>query len=168
MRTDSTSGQKIRIVIVLQLALDRPGRECESEVVRRIVAFALALVLVVGLTASAASAGTATNVALGLASFAVFNQLFGGFAYAQPVYATPVYAAPVYPVYVERPIYYRQVYVPPPASPTYPTVVQYSHGRYELRGDGIQTPYQWVWIPNPPPPPPPPATAPAPPSAPFH
>jgi hypothetical protein len=31
-----------------------------------------------------------------------------------------------------------------------------------LRGDGIQTPYQWVWILNPPPPPPPPAAAPAP------
>jgi len=137
--------------------------------VRRIVAFALALVLVVGLTAPAAYAGggTATNVALGLASFAVFNQLFGGFAFARPVYVTPVYAAPAYPVYVERPVYYQQVYVPPPAAPpTYQTVVQYPHGRYELRGDGIQTPYQWVWIPNPPPPPP--ATAPAPPSAPSR
>ena len=143
-------------------ALDRRGRECKREVVRRIIAFALALVLFVGLTASAAYAGTATNVALGLASFAVFNQLFGGFAYARPVYVTPVYAAPVYPVYVERPIYYQQVYVPPPAPATYPTVVQYSHGRYELRGDGFQTPYQWVWIPNPPPPPPLPAAPPAP------
>ena len=136
---------------------------------RRIVAFALALVLVVGLTAPAAYAGggTATNVALGLASFAVFNQLFGGVAFARPVYVTPVYAAPAYPVYVERPVYYQQVYVPPPAAPpTYQTVVQYPHGRYELRGDGIQTPYQWVWIPNPPPPPP--ATAPAPPSAPSR
>jgi hypothetical protein len=50
------------------------------------------------------------------------------------------------------------------------TVVQYSHGRYELRGDGIATPYRWVWIPNPPPPPPvapPPAAEPpaAPPSS---
>ncbi len=108
-------------------------------------------------------------MALGLASFAVFNQLFGGFAYARPVYAAPVYAAPVYvapayPVYVERPVYYSQVYVAPP--PTYPTVVQYPHGRYELRGDGMRTPYQWVWIPNPPPPPPPPAVPPGPPSAP--
>ena len=38
--------------------------------------------------------------------------------------------------------------------------VQYPHGRYELRGDGVNTAYQWVWIPNAPPPPPPPAAAP--------
>ena len=135
--------------------LDKQRRECESEIVRRVVASALALVLVVGLTTSAAYAGTATTLALGLASFAVFNQFFGGVAYARPVYVTPIYAAPAYPVYVERPVYYQRVYVPPTAPPTYPTVVQYPHGRYELRGDGIQTPYQWVWIPNPPPPAPP-------------
>ena len=35
-------------------------------------------------------------------------------------------------------------------------VVQYADGRYELRGDGVTTAYQWVWIPNPSPPPPPP------------
>ena len=133
----------------------------------------LALLLVAGMAVPAAHAGggTATNVALGLASFAVFNQLFWPLAYSRPVYvyvAPPVYAAPVY---VERPIYYQQVYVPPPAvaqTPPYPTVVQYPHGRYELRGDGIQMPYQWVWIPNPPLPPPPPAAAPAPPSAPSR
>jgi len=39
-----------------------------------------------------------------------------------------------------------------PAPPE--NVIQYSHGRYELRGDGVSTPYRWVWIPNPPPPPP--------------
>ena len=39
-------------------------------------------------------------------------------------------------------------------------VVYYPHGRYELRGDGVYTAYQWVWIPSaaavpavPPPPP---------------
>jgi hypothetical protein len=140
--------------------------------VRRIVAFALVLVLVVGVTAPSAHAGgrVATNVALGLASFAVFNQLFWPFAYARPVYAAPVYAVPAYPVYVERPVYYQhvypqQAYAPPP---THPTVINYPHGRYELRGDGIQTPYQWVWIPNPPPPPPPPAAPPAPPSSPTR
>jgi hypothetical protein len=42
-----------------------------------------------------------------------------------------------------------------------PTVIQYPHGRYELRGDGVTTAYTWVWIPNPPPPPPPPAAPPA-------
>jgi uncharacterized protein DUF4124 len=38
---------------------------------------------------------------------------------------------------------------PPP-----PNVIQYPTGRYELRGDGMNTPYTWVWIPNLPPPPP--------------
>ena len=50
-----------------------------------------------------------------------------------------------------------------------PGVIEYSTGRYELRGDGISMPYTWVWIPNPPPPPPaaaPLAQAPGPPSAP--
>jgi hypothetical protein len=42
---------------------------------------------------------------------------------------------------------------PPPPPPPEPDVVHYSAGRYELRGDGLTTPYRWVWIPNPPPPP---------------
>jgi len=29
-----------------------------------------------------------------------------------------------------------------------PSVVEYSTGRYELRGDGVAMPYRWVWIPN--------------------
>ena len=80
----------------------------------------------------------------------------------------PAYAYP-YPVYVNRPIVYgvpTYYYGAPTYSvdPTYagttqtvaplPTVVQYPHGRYELRGDGVTLPYYWVWIPNPPPPPP--------------
>jgi Domain of unknown function (DUF4124) len=53
-------------------------------------------------------------------------------------------------------------YGPPPApapittlavAPTRPSMIEYPTGRYELRGDGISTPYVWVWIPNPPPPP---------------
>jgi hypothetical protein len=35
-----------------------------------------------------------------------------------------------------------------------PDIIEYQNGRYELRGDGINTPYKWVWIPNPPPGPP--------------
>ena len=31
-----------------------------------------------------------------------------------------------------------------------PSVVEFSTGRYELRGDGLTMPYKWVWIPNPP------------------
>jgi hypothetical protein len=40
-------------------------------------------------------------------------------------------------------------------------MIEYPAGRYELRGDGVATPYLWVWVPNPPPAPPtgPPATA---------
>jgi Domain of unknown function (DUF4124) len=85
--------------------------------------------------------------------------------YAAPYYAPPVSYAPPPVYYDPPPAYYPppQTYYSPP--PSYPrggglsvapmeTVVQYSHGRYELRGDGIATPYRWVWIPNPPPPPP--------------
>jgi hypothetical protein len=127
---------------------------------RKLMAMALVVALLVGVAVPAAYAGTATNVALGLASFAVFNQVVGGFIHARPVYAHPA------PVVIERPVpVYRQVIVttPPPApvyTPTYTNVVQYPHGRYELRGDGVYTAYQWVWIPNiavvPPAPPPPP------------
>jgi hypothetical protein len=135
--------------------LDAQRRSGDSSVVKRIGAIVLALVLIVGLAAPVVEArGHGASVALGLASFAVFTSLVAPFAWARPVYVAPVYVAPAYapPVY-----YYQQVYTPPPAQPTYPTVVQYPHGRYELRGDGIYTAYQWVWIPNPPPPPPPPA-----------
>lgn len=143
---------------------------------RRLVALLVVVTLVIAVAVPPAHAGgrTATNIALGLASFAVFNQLVGGFLHARPVYAYPAYApysvVVERPYYVERPVYYAApayAYPSPivvqPAPPTYPTVVQYPHGRYELRGDGIQTPYQWVWIPNPPPPPAP-AAPPAPPS----
>ncbi len=92
------------------------------------------------------------------------------------VYASPpaYYAAPYYapPAYYDPPATY---YSPPPSgtvsiapAPTQ-NVVQYPHGRYELRGDGVTVPYRWVWIPNPPPPPPaappPPAEPPAAPPA---
>lgn len=132
---------------------------------RRLMALLLVVALVLTVAVPAAHAGSSTNVALGLASFAVFNQLFGGF-YARPAYAYPVYyTAPVVygaPVVVERPVYYTALAYAPP-TPQQPTVVQYPHGRYELRGDGVYTAYQWVWIPNPPPPPPlAPATPPAP------
>jgi hypothetical protein len=54
--------------------------------------------------------------------------------------------------------------VPPPAPPpppAIPSVIEYPHGWYELRGDGVSAPYVWVWIPKPPPPPP---ASPAPPT----
>jgi hypothetical protein len=84
-----------------------------------------------------------------------------------------VYSPPL--VYAPPPSYAAPVFTPPPvyssavyAQPTpVPRVVEYSTGRYELRGDGIGTPYTWVWIPNPPPAPPPAPAAPptAPPAA---
>lgn len=64
---------------------------------------------------------------------------------------TVVYAPPVV-IVAPAPV----VYAPPPT----PTVIDYPTGRYELRGDGVTSPYQWVWTPKPPPPPPPPADAP--------
>ena len=122
---------------------------------RRIIALVLVVALLIGVTAPAAYAGAAANVALGLASFAVFSQFVAPALFARPVYAHPR------PVIVERPVYYAEPVVAQPAPPpVYQTVVPYPHGRYELRGDGIHVAYQWVWIPNapalPPGPPPPP------------
>ena len=131
---------------------------------RRIVAVILVVALAVALNAPLAHAGgsAAANVALGLASFAVFNQLVGAIFAPRVVYGG--YPAPVV---VERPAYRDVIYTAPAvgAPPSYsapapsptPSVVHYPHGRYELRGDGVNVLYQWVWIPNPPPPPPPPA-----------
>ena len=105
---------------------------------RRMITLLLVAALLVGFAAPAAYAGgrghggssTATNVALGLASFAVFNQLVGPLLHPRPVYARPVH---VYqPVYVAPPpqqvIYTQQPQVvmvqpappPPPAVPPPP------------------------------------------------
>jgi uncharacterized protein DUF4124 len=79
------------------------------------------------------------------------------FAASIPAYTAPLYAAPPV-IYGPPPVVYSS---PPPfaqpAPAPLPRIVQHPTGRYELRGDGIATPYNWVWIPNPPPPPPPPA-----------
>jgi hypothetical protein len=154
---------------------------------KKLIATAVLVVTLAGLTPAPAQAGAAVGVALGLASFAVFNQLaFGFFAppvWANPYYAAPYYAAPYYggyyyggyypptvyappPVaYYPPPVYYSQPaaasYAPPPAPPVRNEVV-YPHGKYVLRGDGVTAAYQWVWISTPPPAPtswPPPAVA---------
>lgn len=98
---------------------------------------------------------------------------FGVIGSSVIVYAPPpvYYAAPAYyppPAYYDSPVSYdpETVYgpppapVPPPEPPPMPSVVEYPNGRYELRGDGVTTPFTWVWIPNPPPPPPPAPPAP--------
>jgi hypothetical protein len=119
------------------------------------------------------------NHFVGRPFFRPFVRPFFPFAVAPSVvYAAPYYYPPYYdyppPAYYDPP----QTYYPPqpttsyyaPAPTTYyspppsgtvsvapapsDSVVQYAHGRYELRGDGVSTPYRWVWIPNPPPPPP--------------
>lgn len=92
------------------------------------------------------------------------------------VYAAPYYyPPPAYypPAYYDPPVSYNPPvsYAPPPSAvavapappqaPPTPNVVQFATGRYELRGDGVSTPYMWVWIPNPPTTAPPPTTPPA-------
>jgi hypothetical protein len=112
---------------------------------RKLIAVALVAVLMVGVAAPMAYAGTATNVALGLASFAVFNQIVGGLLSPPRV----VYTQPA-PVVIERPVpVYRPVVVAtPPPPPVHSNVVYYPNGRYVLRGDGVYTAYQWVRVPS--------------------
>ena len=146
---------------------------------RRLIALALVVALILLLTAPAAEArhghvGVGIGAAVGLALAAPF--IIVGSILAPLVHQSPVYAYPPplveRPVGVREPVYAAPAYPPPPpayASRTvalgpppgsYSTTVQYPHGRYELRGDGVQTAYHWVWIPNAPPPPPPPAAPP--------
>ena len=88
---------------------------------KKLMAAVLAVVLLSPAVAFAGSA--ATNAALGLGAFAVFNQILGGvgiFGGPRPVYAAPapVYTAPA-PVYAPPPV----AYVPPPVMYTAPAVV---------------------------------------------
>jgi len=92
----------------------------------------------------------------------IFDSPYYGAALDPP---TPAYSAPAY----SAPVYSVPAYAPPAPAPM-PRVVEFSTGRYELRGDGVTSPYTWVWIPNPPTappgvPPPPPAAAPGPPAS---
>ena len=135
---------------------------------KKIIAIGILLLTLVGLVPATAQAGGATNAALGLGAFAVFNQILGGVgifgaprAYAAPAYypayysyPAPVYAAPA-GTYYSMP---ATTYAPAPAVQT---EVVYPHGRYVLRGDGVTVAYQWVWVANPPPAP---AAPPAPPA----
>jgi hypothetical protein len=146
---------------------------------RRLIALALVVALTLALTAPTAEArhgqvvvgiGAAVGLAL-VAPFIIVGSILSPLIYQPPVYAypspvvAPAYASPppayVAPAYAPPPPAYASRTValqPPPAS--HSTTVQYPHGRYELRGDGVRTAYQWVWIPNAPPPPPPPTAPP--------
>lgn len=68
-------------------------------------------------------------------------------AYGPPAYFDPRLAYGPPPAEAPPPV------APPPPPPPERDVIQYSDGRYELRGDGISVPYRWVWIPSAPPPP---------------
>ncbi len=122
-----------------------------------------AILLVVGLAAPAEAGGgrrhhghASADIALGLASFAVFNQvMMGPFLYDR--YRTVVYdrayAPPV--VYYPQPYYHQPAVVvaAPMPTPLPPQTVYYPHGRHEFHVN------QWVWIPNTPPTPSPPPAA---------
>ena len=131
---------------------------------RRVVTCAVAAAVLLGTvlgTGTPAHAGKSTDIALGLASFAVFNQVVRPFmhphpvVYHRPVVYETVVTQPVVIYQTPAPVYVvqtpPQVYVTAAPVTTSPTVVQYPHGRYELRWQGSQ--YVWVWIPTVPPPP---------------
>lgn len=135
---------------------------------RRLLALVLVGVLTVtmsimGLGVPAAEACTIECVALGLAAFAVFNQLVGALVVPRVAYGPAYYPGYYYPGYYYPPVYYGTpqrvypssyyaTYAPPPSGPGVvnpgPSVVYHAHGRYELRGDGMGTPYTWMWIAN--------------------
>ena len=90
------------------------------------------------------------------------------FPVSSPFFPTVASAPPA--IESSPPVVYAQpppsVSVAPSPLPT-PTVIEYPTGWYQLRGDGVTTPYAWVWIPKPPPAPPseaPPTVPPAQPS----
>jgi len=85
---------------------------------------------------------------------------FHGFSSPSVIVTSPLVVTPA-PVYAPPPLYAPPVYYAPPAyAPPIPRVVEFPTGRYELRGDGVTSPYVWVWVPNPPAAPPlPPAPA---------
>lgn len=123
----------------------------------------------VGLIPGPAQADAATEAALALGAFAVFNQLWANAYWQRGYWGGPIivgrpypYYTPFYAPYAAPPIVYT---VPPAAyatreAPSPPLVqreVVFPHGRYVLYGDGVRQAYEWVWIQNPPPPSPAPS-----------
>jgi hypothetical protein len=104
---------------------------------------------------------------------------YSSFYDAPPAYASPPPYAPPPVIYAPTVSYGapttaygppQTAYAPPPAPsvpppPPMPRSVEFGSGRYELRGDGMTSPYVWVWIPNPPTAPPPGFGAPSTPAA---
>ena len=89
--------------------------------------FALAVTLAVLLLPGVALAGSATDAALGLGAFAVFNQILSGTGLFGAVAApAPTVVAPAAPVYVAPP----PVYVVPPPVAIYPAPPVYYGPRF--------------------------------------
>lgn len=129
---------------------------------RRAIASAV-LVAVLAVTSTPAWAGRSTDIALGLASFAVFNQVVAPMLRPRHAEAASYRREVVYRTVTTQPVTVvtqpAVVYAPAPVVvAAQPTVIQYPHGRYELHWNGQQ--YLWVWFPAVPAPPPPPPAAP--------
>ena len=133
---------------------------------RRLIAILALGTMLVGLLPAPARADAATDAALALGAFAVFNQLWAhsywgygygwSYGYAVPPYAYPYYAYPYGPdPYYPPPVVYSLPLSQPPV-PLVQREVVFPHGRYVLRGDGVTEPYEWLWVPNPSSPPAPP------------
>jgi len=106
-------------------------------------------VILVALAAPPAQAHGASNAALALAAFAVFNVLFLPFTLLAAAVPPPaVYSAPTYTTAAPAVTHVSAA----PAAPRISREVVYQHGRYVLYGDGVTRAYQWIWVPNPPPP----------------
>ena len=100
-----------------------------------------------------------------------FSSSLSPFIASSPFFASSPFVAsvPAGAIYTSTLVGYSQpapMAIPVPASLPTPALIEYPTGWYQLRGDGVATPYVWVWIPKPPPPPSeaPPTMPPAPPS----
>jgi hypothetical protein len=125
---------------------------------RRLIACTVVAPLLLMTWTPPAHAGKSTDIALGLASFAVFNQIVAPLIHPRPAYAGYHRREVVYTTVVTHPpvVYHPApvVYAPPPVVTAPVSTVVYPHGRYELQLHGHQ--YVWVWIPTTPAPAPPP------------
>ncbi len=72
-----------------------------------------------------------------------------GTAAIGPSYPAIIGSGPVFAV--NPPSVYGQPPVMTDGALPIPTVIEYPTGWYQLRGDGVNTPFVWVWIPKPPP-----------------
>jgi hypothetical protein len=111
---------------------------------RKILAIALLAFFAVGVVAGPADAWRGHH------GSRVFVGVGFGF-YGYPYYGYPYYGYPYsyYPpamVYTAPPVYTPPA--PAQAAPAIQREVVYSHGKYVLEGDGVNTAYRWVWIAN--------------------